>query len=262
MKYITEFLNLRERLNHNYIKPKLLLVIRPDPQTIRYTFKNPKIWYQIKLRVNLLFDIGENIFKLECPEVLVDLKNKIEKVIDGIDKLVAVVEEDLDFCQQVVNDSGLLSDLLHEMSNYVYTVRYDNIEMRDKQKTIDKNQIKETFRKMVETLEKALTLYGGHDKDFLELGKNYWDNRVSLEKIVIQQVIFNDRKSIIPGKKFWDTLFLLIDTDWIAEEALSIEAIMTERKKKVDKLLKEKNMGSIHGYFEKVESNLIRVLEV
>lgn len=262
MKYITEFLNLRERLNHNYIKPKLLLVIQPDPETIRRTFNNPKIWYQIKLRINLLFDIGKNILKLECPEVFVDLKKKIEKVIDGIDKLVAVVEEDPDVCQDVVKNSGLLSDLLYDMSNYVYTVRYDDIEMSDKQKTIDTNQIKETCRILVETLENALTLNGGWDNDFLELGKNYWDKRVFIEKIVIQQVIFNDMQSIIPGKKFWDTLFLLIDTDWIAEEALSIEASMTERNKKADKLLAEKNMGSIRGYFEKVESNLIHALEV
>ena len=262
MKYITEFLNLRERLNHNYIKPKLLLVIQPDPETIRHTFKNPKIWYQIKLRINLLFDIGKNIFKLECPEVFVDLKKRIEKVIDGIDKLVTAIEKYPGVCQDVVNDSGLLSDLLHEMSNYLYIVRYDDIEMSEKQKTTDTNQIKEIFLKLVETLENSLTLNGGGGEDFLALGRNYWDKRVCLEKIVIQQVIFNDMQSIIPGKKFWDTLFLLIDTDWIAEEALSIEASMTERKKKVDKLLAEKNMGSIRGYFDKVESNLIRALEV
>jgi hypothetical protein len=262
MKYITEFLNLRERLNHNYIKPKLLLVIQPDQETIRHTFKNPKIWYQIKLRINLLFDIGKNIFKLECPEVFVDLKKQIEKVIEVIDKLVSLVEEDPDVCQDVVKNSGSLTDLLHDMSKYVYTVRYDDIDMSNNQRIIDTIQIKETFRELVEILENALTLNGGEDEDFLALGRNYWDNRVFLEKIVVQQVIFNDMQSIIPGKKFWDTLFLLINTDWIAEEALSIEAFMTERKKKVDKLLEEKNMDSIRGYFEKIESILISALEV
>jgi len=262
MKYITEFLNLRERLNHNYIKTKLLLLIQPDPETIRHTFKNPKIWYQIKLRINLLFDIGKNTFKLESQEVFVDLKKRIEEVIDDLDKLVATVEDEPDACQQVVNNSMLLSELLHNMSNYVYTVRYDDIEMSDKQKTIDTSQIKETFRKLVETLENTLIVNGGWDNDFLELLRNYWDVRVSLEKLVIQQVIFNDLQSIIPGKKFWDILFLLIDTDWIAEEALSIEASMLERKKNVDKLLAEKKMESIRDYFEKVESNLISALEV
>ena len=77
MQYNREFLNLRERLNHSYVTPRLLMAVKPDANAINNTFENPKIWHQIKLRINLLFDIGENIFKLECPEVFWRIKKEI-----------------------------------------------------------------------------------------------------------------------------------------------------------------------------------------
>jgi hypothetical protein len=262
MQYNREFLNLRERLNHSYVTPRLLMAVKPDANAINNTFENPKIWHQIKLRINLLFDIGENIFKLECPEVFGRIKKELKTIIRKIDDIRLILHKNEEVCQQVVDDSNALSNFLNDMSGYEYVIKYDQLITHKNQERNRLTEIQKGFLDLAKMIEKSRTMEGGWEKQFLEFGKNYWDHRVSLEKVLIEQMVIIDRQRMISGKEFWDALYILIDTDAAAEELLALEISKNERQKRMERLLSEKKCNSIKQYFKTIENKIINFLEV
>ncbi|UCH96768.1 MAG: hypothetical protein JSV88_07920 [Candidatus Aminicenantes bacterium] len=262
MQYNREFLNLRERLNHSYVTPRLLMAVKPDAKSIKNTFENPKIWHQIKLRIHLLFDIGENIFKLECPEVFGRIKKELDSIIRGIDEIRLILKKDREICQQAVDYSYALSNYLNDMAGYEYVTKYDQLIMHKNQKENRLKEIREGCQILAEKIVKSMKMEGGWEKQFLELGKKYWHHRIFLEKVLIEQMVIIDRQRMISGKKFWDALYILIDTDAAAEELLALEISKDERQKRMEILLSEKNSNSIRQYFKTIENKLINFLEV
>jgi hypothetical protein len=261
MQYITEFLNLRERLSHSYIIPKILMSLNPKPEIIDYIFENPKSWYQVILRTRLLYDIGENVFKLDCPDVFGKIKNQMEDIILDIENIRKIPDKSQEDCQQIINHANTFSDLVHRMAEFQYVVKHDELKAFIDSEKIQFEGIRETCRSMEEKIDEALLLAGGWEKEFLDLGIEYWNLRVSLESTLIRQMLLLDQIRVIPGDLFWETLYVIIDSDWIAEEALAAGTPQSNRKKTVEKLLIEKNMNSIEQYFTTMETKLLIFLE-
>lgn len=263
MDYIKEFLFLRERINHSYIRPKLLMMLGADSDSIKNALDNPKVWFQIKLRLEMLFDVGENVFLLESPEVFQDLKQEVESVIKRIDENRINLDENNNINSIIIKDCKRLSEILSSMSDCEYLISTQNFDLSIQNYPMKNSaDLKKDCVKLSALINKAVELDFKSNEGLKEIGKEYWKLRCSLEKDVITETVKMDREKGVTGTEFRVILNSLFSTDWIAEEALSLHAKVEEKKKRVSVLLVEKNVNSIEELFLQISGKLTKYLEL
>ena len=260
MDRLREFMGLRERLNHDYIS-KLLMMLDKDPATIKGVFENPKMWFNIKLRIRMLFDVGTDLFGLKSPEVFEGLQCKIEELIVCIDKDISTIDEDVQCTADILDNCRKLSDTLSSMAHYSYLADYDKVPSNQLKQEDYVLKIKELFKRIFEGVLSAMEIDDDHKNELGGIGLKFWQERCNLEKVVLECLVRTDKQPQIPDRKLSEALFILNIIDRFAEEVMSKDANYHERKTEAERLFEDNNVKSSQDLFLKTEEKLLALLE-
>ena len=256
MDPIIEFLALRERLNHSYVRPKLLMLLEPNPQTVFSVLSNPKIWYQIKLRIKMLFSIGAVDLQLECTEAFSGAQMAITKLTARIDQSCANPSLTKEEASVVVTDCNAISSHLTALEQWDYAERHEAAQPE----TLE--AIAGRIRASVQSLSNHLTLAMRGEADLRSLGFLYWLDRCGLEHSVIRQFAHINRLRSISREPLRRSIQCMARTDWMAEEVLSLELSPIGRRERVAELLVSARASNITELFTSAGDELVQHLTV
>ncbi len=233
---LARFLILREKLNHTYIKAKLLTNLDRTPESVKEILGNPKTWYQVKLRIKMLFEVGTEVFNLSCPDVFDILRNKIERTINWIDEKRSHLDDDTSIAASIHSDCKNLSDMISSMSDFVYFGLPNDGSMTEQDLVHARDDIDRSYKRLIELLNSAPCKKSKVAEDLYGLNKLYWTERCLLEKRVIEILTKLDAQQPVSIDDFRNVLFYVSDTDDIAEVILAINASADEKEERLSHL--------------------------
>ncbi len=234
---------IREDINHNLIKNKLITLIdSEDPVSVRTLFENPKVWYYIKLSLDTLFRICEETFALDCPKIFSEIKGHILELMSEIDRDIINIDDTTENAEKIYEKCTILhkkvaeiKDAFHEEG---YEIRYRNIKLIYDNIEDYQNQITFILELLISKIKKSLA--ENDPINLINLAKDYWKDRSKITEIIINYYVYLYIKRHIDNDVIFNTRNILNNLDSIAEESMTLGKDVSARVFKAGQILNEK----------------------
>ncbi|MBF0466706.1 MAG: hypothetical protein HQK94_16675 [Nitrospirae bacterium] len=122
-KILNEFLDFRNYVSHTLCKNRLFLYLNSkNAETALKSLSEPSVWSILKVEIESLFNLGPQLYGINCPAVFVDEKDSIEKAVVAIDKIIS---RDTDSLNNLMENSVIIRTILENVKQKFLTEPFE-----------------------------------------------------------------------------------------------------------------------------------------